>query len=259
MLFLVAPFPRTQGEPDGARSSENRRHRRVKVAAVAVVRPARGPAAVWVVQNLSLGGASFTGGPALAPGQRVEATFFVAGQPPLPLHVRLLRRQVAGSAGRCAVVFEDVTPEQAGAIQAALDAGVERGPGARALVVARRSRVLDGLCAELETLALRPRLVASPFEAAAWIQRDHEAIAVLVEDKLIEFEGWSLPAFLREVRPATRRIAIATDVHTFRLDMALRSGLLDALVERPFGAAALAARLGIEPAAGTRRRPRRAG
>ena len=44
-------------------------------------------------------------------------------------------------------------------------------------------------------------------------------------------------------------IAIASKVHSFRLNLALRAGLIDAVVEPPFRAATLAAKLGLIPRA----------
>jgi hypothetical protein len=64
----------------------------------------------------------------------------------------------------------------------------------------------------------------------------------------MELDGWSFVEFVRNTRPNARRIIVASDVHSFRLNFALRSGLADAVVERPFQAATLARKLGIDPA-----------
>jgi hypothetical protein len=239
-----------QAAPEPA-PANRRTHERVEVPAVASAGVAGAPLSVWAVRDLSSGGASMRGGPALTPGTRHAITFHVADGS-FTVSARVLRRQVNAPAGQFAVLFEKVDAEQAAAIARALATG--RGP-ARAthiVVASRPSRARSSLARELQALGHEPAIVESPLGAAALLQARASNAVLLIEDKLIEVDGWSCAEFIRDCRPQVRRLAIASKVHSFRLNLALRAGLVDAAVEPPFRAAALAVKLAL-PAA----RPRR--
>lgn len=225
-----------------------RRHGRLKVAGVAAMTRPGNPIAVWVVQNLSEGGASVTGDPLPIPGQRIRLALYLAGKPPLWLMAKVLRRQIAGPGGKCALEFEGVSAEQRSAILDALQSEGSRpkgAPAANILVVGRAPQTLEALARELITLGHAPRVVGSPLEAAAWLQRESDVTTVMVEDKLIELDGWNFMKFVRDTWPNLKRVAVASAIHSFRLNIALRSGLADAVVERPFAAVLLARKLGL--------------
>ncbi len=234
------------------RPANRRRHPRVPVTAVATLATEGAPLAVWIVQNLSRGGASLVGvaDAILLPGQHLRFAIHAPGRRPLPLPARILRRQLATRAGRCAVVFDHLSPEQVAAIDETIEAAAVP-PGASpaaSLVVGRASIALGRLVQGLRPLGHEPRLVESPLDAAAWLQRERAAAAVLVEEASLDVDGFHLLEFVREMRPEVKRIAIAKGVHSFRLNQALRAGLADAVIEPPFEPAALAARLRLLPA-----------
>jgi hypothetical protein len=225
-----------------------RQHRRGRVPAVAVLPAPDKSVAVWFVRDLSIGGASIMGDSMLISGQRFALKLYLAGHEPLELAARVLRRQLAFRRGQCAVVFENVTAEQSAVLTAAIEAWKD--PAAMPVppdtLVASPSDVHGPLMRELAAIGRSALQVPSPFAAAAWLHRG--AVAVLVEQNLIEVGGWNFMNFVRDTWPQIKRLVIAKDIHGFRLNLALRSGLVDAVVEKPFRAAQLAAKLGVEPA-----------
>lgn len=249
ILDVAAVNIEPEGWPEPQRTDDNRRqHRRVDLAAIAAVSVADGPIAVWIVQNLSQGGAQLVGDPLLIPGQRFGMSLYLPGAPPLALTARALRRQVAAREARCAIVFDALSPQQAGAVASALEAAGSRTRSVTVsdLIVGPRGPVLAALVRELRDMGRTPRLVTSPLEAAAWLQRESSAATLIVAEKLMETRGWNVLKFVRDARPKVKRLVVAGLVHTFRLNMALRSGLADAVIEQPFDAAALAKKLAFD-------------
>lgn len=227
-------------------ATENRRkYRRVKVAGVALLTPAERSPAVWIIHNLSMGGASVTVGTGLVSGSVVPLTLLFPDRRPIKVSARVLRRQLSGAAGRCALAFVEVSPEESAAIAAVIHAEeTAPAPSATVIVVARASRRRMTLMRTLAALGHEARVTSSPQEAAAWLLRETLATSILVEDKLIEVDGWSLLEFVRDVRPTVQRLAIPDTVHSFRLNLALRSGAAQAVIERPFRTATLAPKVG---------------
>src|SRR5262245_20855058 len=86
-----------------------RQRRRMKVSGVAVSSRKGGPPAVWVIRDISAGGAALTGSTSLPSGQIVPLTLFLAGQPAFSLSARVLRQPVAAHEGASAVAFESLT------------------------------------------------------------------------------------------------------------------------------------------------------
>lgn len=243
-------------------AGNRRKHRRSQVPAVAVIPAEGGSVAVWHVRDVSLGGACIVGDAMLLSGQRLSLSLYLAGGPPLELSAKVVRRQLATRRGQCAITFEDLHPAQIATLAQAIEAWSDpaRAPESPdTLVVASASpRLLPPLMRELRALGRTPRQVASSFEAAAWLQRD--SAAVLVEQDMIEVGGWNFMHFVRDTWPDVRRLVIAKDIHSFRLNLALRCGLVDAVVDKPFRAAALAAKLEAgHEARGARRKARQVG
>jgi hypothetical protein len=239
-----------------------RRHRRSEVPAVAVVPAADGSVAVWHMRDVSLGGACIVGDGMLISGQKFAFSLYLAGGPPLQVVGKVLRRQLATRRGECAITFEGLDAAQTAAMTQAIEAWADPAhapPSPDTLVVlASPSRLLSPLMRELRALGRTPLQVASPFEAAAWLQRD--SAAILVEQDQVEVAGWNFMNFVRETWPEIRRLVIAKDIHSFRLNIALRCGLVDSVLEKPFRAAALAGKLGAgHVERGVRRRARGAG
>ncbi len=236
-------------------ASNRRKYKRNKVAAVAVATQPDGSPGVFLVRDLSAGGASMLGDAVLLSGQKIPLTLYLAGRAPMALTAKVLRRQVTGRRGRCAVSFKSLSAEHSAVIADAVEVG--RDPGSALLapdvfIVADPSSSVGTLTRQLFTLGHTPRHVVSPFEAAAWLHPG--AVAMLVDQQLMEVGGWNFIQFVRDSWPHVRRIVIGKEIHSFRLNLALRCGLVEAALESPFRAAVLAEKLGVSRDEGMRRR-----
>jgi hypothetical protein len=211
-----------------------------------------GVLSVSAIRNLSVGGALVSGDLPVMPSQRMSIAIYLAGTPPLHVLARALRRQVGTRKGDCALAFEGVSPEQQGVLVWAIDREQGLSSAPFVVVLSAANRRLAAIERGLSALGHEPQVVTSPLEAAAWIERG--AKAVLVEEKLVEIDGWNLLQFLQENRPDVKRVVIGAAVESFRLNLALRSGLAEAVLEKPFTAPAMAQKLGVTAAPNERRK-----
>jgi hypothetical protein len=241
-----------------AQPAERRRHRRVEVPAVAAVSSGARFVGVFAVANLSLGGASLVGEALLMPGERIRLTMQLPGRRSLSLAGRLLRRQVSSPKGRrCAIVFEDPTAADTAALASALAAESEIAPPANVLLVWGRPSGGNLLLRELAGAGHEALLAPTPLEAAACLRRRGQRIGlVLVEYGLLRSMEWDFLQYLTDHHGRAKRIVIVDGAESFRLNFMLRAGLAEAVLERPFSAAALARRLGPGPL-GVQKRPRK--
>ncbi len=181
----------------------------------------------------------------LLSGQRIPMRLFLAGTPPLDVNTRVLRHQLGTRKAECVVIFQDLSPAHNAIIDAAVEAGRVSGSALLApdaFVVAADPQSVTPLLRQLTALGHTPQYVPSPMAAAAWL---HErTVAVLADQDLVEIEGWNFLQFVRDAWPHIRRVVIAKEIHSFRLNLALRAGLVDAVIQKPFRAAALASKLG---------------
>jgi hypothetical protein len=244
-------------ESTETQSSERRRAPRVWVPGIAVLSSGAQPPSVWRVSNLSAGGVGLVGDGRLETG-RYTLALHVAGSEPLELEVKVLRRQLLTRGGRCGVRFDGVTPPQQRALRDIAAAEHAPAPAARrALVVAADAGRAEPISRELAFLGFGVRREPMPGQAAAWLQRE-ESEVVIVDERVLEAERWSLLQFVRDTAPEARRLVIASDVRGFRLYYAIKAGLVDALVEPKMAADALARHLTSAPTAATPRRGRAA-
>jgi CheY-like chemotaxis protein len=248
--------------PQNGRDSDNRRrHRRVDVAGIATVGLGTDPLTVWVLQNLSMGGASLVGDSLLIPGQRVTLTLHLPTKKPLPLEARVLRRQLAARRGHTAIAFTALGDAQKNALSDAVEQPFSRANASvkAAIVVGPSGQSPSNLMHALTGLGYDPRFVTSPLDGAAWLQKEALAAAIMVDEKMIEHRGFRLLELVRDTRPEVRRLVVASSANSFRTDVTLRTGEADAVIERPFHAEVLRARLGLmAEVVRTRKRTRRA-
>jgi hypothetical protein len=234
--------------PPGTESSERRRAARTRVAGVAVLQSATQPPSVWRVTNLSTGGAGLVGNGPMGMDS-LSLCLHVAGFPAVDLQARVLRRQVLTRAGQCAVRFIDVTDAKTRALRDIVAA--DHAPTSvrrRALVIIPDERRAGALGSEVTRLGFAVRRESSPAQAVAWLQRE-ETEVLLVDEKVVEADRWSLLQFVHDTVPETRRLVIASDVRGFRLYYAMKAGLVDGLVEPKMTGDALARHVLGAPAA----------
>jgi CheY-like chemotaxis protein len=205
---------------------------------------------IFEVADLSRGGASLVGEGVLAPGELVELAIQLPGIPLLQLRGTVLRRQATGPRGRrCALRFERLTPPEEAALASALALPASDLGAAVVLVVWNRASGTAALARELGAAGTPALFAASPLEAAAWLRVPGGRLAAVMVDYLVAGSGgWDFLQYLRENHARMKRVLLVDGVGNFRLNLLLSSGLADAAIEKPWTAAALARKLGREPA-----------
>ncbi len=221
---------------------ERRALRRAKVAGVVAVPGTTGGLGVGAIRNLSVGGALIVGDPDVTPAERFDAAIYVAGRAPLHVPARVLRRRLA-HAGEWALKFDDLDAGTRDAVVRALEQERETAKLPRVVVAVPSVGAPAPLTRALMALRLESRVVRAPLEAAAWVETG--AAALLVDERLVEVDGFNLLAFVQRARPDVKRVVLAGEIESFRLNLALRAGVAQAVVEKPFSAELLADRLGL--------------
>jgi hypothetical protein len=229
---------------------ERRRDGRLPVPGVAAVGGSGKHLGIFEVADLSRGGASLVGEGVLAPGELVELAIQLPGIPLLQLRGTVLRRQATGPRGRrCALRFERLTPPEEAALASALALPASDLGTAVVLVVWNRASGTTALARELTAAGTPALFAASPLEAAAWLRVPGGRLAAVMVDYLVAGSGgWDFLQYLRENHARMKRVLLVDGVGNFRLNLLLSSGLADAAIEKPWTAAALARKLGREPA-----------
>jgi len=215
------------------------------VAGVAAVNVHNRHFGIMTVADLSTGGAQLIGEALLAPGQAVEGTIQLPGRPPLAFRGTVLRRQASGPGGRrCGIRFDAIGGEGGVALSEDWLEPVALPAGAKTLVVWNRPAGRSTLERDLTAMAIPPLFASTPLEAAAWLRAGRKQLETVLVDYLVAgSDGWDFLQHLREVHPQMLRILLVDGIGNFRLNLLLSSGLADAILEKPWTAAALAKRL----------------
>ena len=240
-MGATAPRPRRTTGSLVVQPGERRRDRRLVVPAVAAVTAAGKHLGIFAVADLSVGGALLVGDEPAGPGQTIEVQLQLPGHPLLALKARVLRRQIGGR--KCAIKFEAPDAATAEAFAAARAQPRAMPAGASVMVVWNRPGATT-LPRDLGSQGVEALVVSRPLEAAAWLRAGGKQIScVLVDYLLAGSNTWDFLQYLREGHPEAKRILLVDGVGTFRLNLLLASGLADAVLEKPWTAAALLKKL----------------
>lgn len=222
-------------------AAERRRDRRLVTPAVAAVAAGGKHLGIFAIANLSVGGALLVGDELAIPGQFIDVQLQLPGHPLLSMRAKVLRRQVGGR--KCAIRFEPADPATSAAFAAAR-AQPRAVPSAAALMVVWNRPGSNTLPRDLASHGVEPLVVSSSLEAAAWLRAAGKQITcVLVDYLLAGSNGWDFLQHLREYHPEAKRILLVDGIGNFRLNLLLASGLADAVLEKPWTAAALMKKL----------------
>lgn len=105
---------------------ERRRHQRGEVLATAVVLASDGSSGVYLVKNLSAGGALLLGDARWNEGERVTVLLQLPGRKPLSLHAEVLRRRLSDAQELLfAIAFKQVPSELEDDLQKVVRAALE--------------------------------------------------------------------------------------------------------------------------------------
>ena len=241
-MGATAPRPRRTTGSLVVSPAERRRDRRLALPAVAALSVAGKHLGIFAVADLSVGGALLVGDEPAIPGQSVDVQLQLPGHPLLALKARVLRRQVGGR--KCAIKFETPDAATAEAFAAARAQPCAIPAGASVMVVWNRPGNATTLPRDLGSQGVEALVVKRPLEAAAWLRAGGKQIScVLVDYLLAGSNTWDFLQYLREGHPEAKRILLVDGVGTFRLNLLLASGLADAILEKPWTAAALLKKL----------------
>jgi len=207
------------------------------------------PAADYLVENLSAGGALLVGDDVLPEGACVVVMLSLPGHRPLRLDavVTCAQRGTAG-ARAVAVAFLGPSSRAEDQIQQAALAHLQRkrGRGRAVLLVDDETAVRAALARSL--LALRCQVVqaATPLEALERLQEDCRGIGVAIVDLVLgPADGRGLLGYLAEEYPQIRRVAMSGKVSRSELEATRESGYAHIALAKPMQEGDLAAALAL--------------
>jgi CheY-like chemotaxis protein len=241
-MGATAPRPRRTTGSLVVSPGERRRDRRLVIPAVAAITSGGKHLGIFAVADLSVGGALLVGDELAIPGQSIDVHLQLPGHPLLEMKAKVLRRQVGGR--KCAIKFEPLDAATAAAFAAARAQPCAVPPSASVLVVWNRPGAATTLPRDLASQGVEPLVVSRPLEAAAWLRAGGKQIScVLIDYLLAGSNTWDFLQHLRECHPDAKRILLVDGIGNFRLNLLLASGLADAVLEKPWTAAALMKKL----------------
>ena len=227
-----------------AKPHDRRQRPRSEVPASAVLLAHGRSSGLYVVENLSAGGALLVGDGRLRPGERVTMLLQLPGLQPIRLHAEVLR-QHAGEAGaaRLAVAFRNLAPRVEDTIQQVVLASLERLSEAsvpHVLVIDDLPQVCRALERDLQALGRRAVSAATPEAAVTSLCGGEQHIDVAIVDlRLGQADGLELLAFLTDRRPEVRRILMSGDLRRSQGQLAVSSGRAHAVLAKPWSRAEL--------------------
>jgi hypothetical protein len=192
--------------------SERRRYPRTEVVATAtVIAPGR-YAGTYLVSNFSTGGALLLGDALLKVGDEVRILLELPSARLVRLSARVLRHEDQSDGHLFAVMFHDISPETEDLLQDLVVTALaksRRKPGRlTVLVLTRDSAVRARLEADLRDLDLHASACTTPLSALVILNASRPAEIAIVDLGLEQAIGADFLAFLAEVYPRVRRVAL---------------------------------------------------
>jgi CheY-like chemotaxis protein len=233
------------------RPTDRRRFLRREVLATAAIFSSDRLHGVFLVQNLSAGGASLVGDMPLPPGDTVTMLLQFPGKSSVSVSARVVRQVKATKDRRFAVAFVDLSPEDEDAIHEAIVGALEREQArwaATVLVIDADDDAREALERDLRALGHEAVTVATPLEALGWLERPGARICTALVDLAPgPAQALDVLEFLSEHHPDIQRIAMSAELRPFRLDLALRSGRAHKALRKPWNRTRLAETIGPPP------------
>jgi CheY-like chemotaxis protein len=202
--------------------------------------------AEYALDNLCAGGALLSNGPTLAIGSRIDIVLRLPSQPA----IRVTGQVVRQTSERCwGVAFEHDGSDAEDRIQAFVLDALERAHRLRqravVLVLDDSPEEFAALEQELRSLGHHAIHIRAPLDALRHLEcEDRRVDTVMVDLHFKGGDGLEVLAYLSEVLPAIRRVAMSGSVRPAQLKLARVSGLVHAVLAKPCTAAALAELIG---------------
>lgn len=229
---------------------ERRRHPRSEVVGTALVLAANKYSGLYLVENLSAGGALLVGEARLQPGERLKVVLQLPGRKPISVSAEVLRRQV-NDAQEClfAVAFQHLSPDIEDTIQQVVLATLERLHDAshpEVLVIDDSRQVCRALERDLRALGRRAISAATPLDAVGRLNDGERHIDTAIVDlRLGHADGLEFLSFLSDGHSGVRRILMSGDIRPCQLELAVSSGRAHAVLEKPWSREGLSKVLAI--------------
>jgi hypothetical protein len=191
-----------------------------------------------LVRNLSAGGAYLVGDNNLAIGQVVQILLRV-GEQLQSLEAEVVRRErLPSSEQTFAVAFSHLDPEVEDLLRNLALLAIESAKakkGATVLVLRSPSRVLFDLENDVRSLGYEVAAAATPLDAISLLSSDtHRIVAAVVGCDLAGADRLGFLGFLKDVYPQVRRIALPGDPRPTQLERAIATGVIEAVLGRPW-------------------------
>lgn len=217
---------------------ERRRHPRGEVLATAVVLAGNGSSGVYLVKNLSLGGALLLGDARWKAGEQVTVFLHLPGRQPLSLSAQVLPRGLsAAKESLFAVHFKQVAAETEDILQKVVQAALEShrvAPPHEVLVIDDSSEVRRALQRDLRALGECAVLAATPLDAVDCLNEARNIDTAIVDLRLGHADGLEFLCFLAEAHPSIRRVLMSGNIRPGQLELAIVSGRAHAVLEKPW-------------------------
>jgi CheY-like chemotaxis protein len=197
--------------------NERRLHVRARVPATATAWIERRCKGSYIVDNLSLGGAYLSGGPAILPNTQIELIVQLANEG-VTINGRVLRSDKQVRDFGIAVAFESLSElahtAVGGAVSTALEIAARESlehPAPTVLVVDHSLLVREKLTRDIRAVGSEAVCFSTSIDAIEFLNRpDCRVRLALIDGAFIELAGSSsgreLVAFLAEERPQIRRV-----------------------------------------------------
>ena len=207
----------------------------------------------YIVENLSLGGAYLSGGPAVRAGEAVK---IVLELPRGPTEVRgsVLRSEPKARDWALAVRFDDPARRAREAIGAAVAESLEAAardsamrPEPTVLVVDDSLLVREALTRDIRCAGWEVASFSTSLDALDFLDRPSSRIRVALIDLLGMRDGTDLLSFLADERPSIRRVLLSDQSRPGRADLGPLAARADAVLAKPWDQETLARTINPEP------------
>ncbi len=205
---------------------------------------------IYLVKNLSIGGALIAGGHPFPVGSRVNVVLELAGEAPFTVNGTVVRQQLHHGKKALALAFDEMSMMNSAifdvAINRCLEAFSEKGR-AYVLVLESDDLLRKALARDIERLGRKCVSVKSPTSAISLLEANEPSFEAAVVDLHLGSltpDGTLFSEFLAQNYPWVRRILTASDIDEEELERAAMENQAQKTLRKPWSEANLREVLG---------------